>query len=550
MSALATLAQPIERATPFEVVVEPRRPTFELIHSTDSVEHGSEPETGDVLQARALVARFPDSPTALGRLAQALMFDERREEAMGVAQSVGEHVETHPEISALLIAGYVLLRLGEPEKAEVLVGKNSAGAASVLLARCALARGEVELALKRLTGVRTYDAAVLSGSILLELGRFADAVHAYRMAVALGPTTSDIMLGLAHAHNALGARGQALRAATVATGLSPLRIDAASMLAFLRFEHGDAEGASSELQRVAHLRPTSVRPPMYLASLQFALGFRAEALKDMKRLASSKDHRFWRASPDERNQLETMTLLSRARLGELAPENVYKRLLKLWISSDFKNELAGQMAVLSLSRREQAAELRPLVDAMQASVSARGVHWGLYQLAYLEERFTDAISEARSWLASEPLNYSAAAALMTLVGDVHHDLDGAVQVGREFRRRSPSDGHMVNTLAYYLILAGDTVGARRLLDLPVPETPYIVATRGLLALHDGRLDEGRQLYRNAVALAGGSLGELIQIRLGFALKALGQPVPEMPDLTPWREDLRFVLMERFHGFTL
>ena len=61
---------------------------------------------------------------------------------------------------------------------------------------------------------------------------------------------------------------------------------------------------------------------------------------------------------------------------------------------------------------------------------------------------------------------------------------------------------LLNNLAYNYLLREDTVSARRILDkVRADDSLYINATRGLLLIKEGNIEEGRRLYRQAELLA-------------------------------------------------
>jgi Flp pilus assembly protein TadD len=62
---------------------------------------------------------------------------------------------------------------------------------------------------------------------------------------------------------------------------------------------------------------------------------------------------------------------------------------------------------------------------------------------------------------------------------------------------------LVNNYAYCLILRGELAKAREVLDKHKEESLVpLVATRGLLLIKEGNIQEGRRFYNRAVALAG------------------------------------------------
>jgi tetratricopeptide (TPR) repeat protein len=531
------------------------KPTRDLSLVPPGLQGMADTGTREVQHARQVLERFPSSSTARCRLAQALFAGGEPTEAVEVAQTVVDHSAGRADRPSVLAAAYVLLAAGRADLVNDAVRGFDDTAARVVRARAAVTLNELDVALQCLEGTASYDAAITRGSILMALSRHAEAVHAYRQAIEFGHVTSDIMLNLAQAHEATGSTANALRAATVATGLSPLRIDAAVVLAFMRFENGDKDGAFAELQRVQAIRPTSIRPPLFLATLRFVMGDYAPALQEMRLLRRSTDPRFWKATQPERDLLETIMVLSRMRVGDLTAAHGRNRLLQLWVQSDYVNEVAGQAALAGYVLRSDAKALRSVVEKFAAVVPPRRAHWAQYQLALIEERFDDALLEAKEWLRVNPTSFPAAAAVMSIECDIRHDPAAAVQVGKKFRCRAPKSVDMVNTLAYYLILAGDLEEAGRLLALPVPQAPNITATRGLWAIYSGRVEEGRALYQQAAAMAAQSpggvpLSDLILIRMAFALRAIGAAPVTPPNTKAWRDNVQFLMMEKYHGFSL
>lgn len=94
-----------------------------------------------------------------------------------------------------------------------------------------------------------------------------------------------------------------------------------------------------------------------------------------------------------------------------------------------------------------------------------------------------------------------------LLVDERPDLGAALQVLVEGNERYPNDPGIVNNLAYAYLIHGDTARARAVLErLPESDGKRVVitATKGLLCIREGNLDEGARLYREASRIASDS----------------------------------------------
>jgi tetratricopeptide (TPR) repeat protein len=111
----------------------------------------------------------------------------------------------------------------------------------------------------------------------------------------------------------------------------------------------------------------------------------------------------------------------------------------------------------------------------------------------------------------EPLRHSPKAntQLFALLSAIYADrllaYDRAVEMGIEGLRRFPHYPTLANNVAYALAMKGDTRRALEFLNQAEAPTStqltHITATRGLVALREGKLGEGRALYEEALAMA-------------------------------------------------
>jgi len=91
--------------------------------------------------------------------------------------------------------------------------------------------------------------------------------------------------------------------------------------------------------------------------------------------------------------------------------------------------------------------------------------------------------------------------------DIEEDTDSALEVLENGLNNHPDSIPLVNNYAYCLILRGELAKAREVLDKHKEESHVpLLATRGLLLIKEGNVQEGRRLYNSAVTLAGNDKG--------------------------------------------
>lgn len=132
------------------------------------------------------------------------------------------------------------------------------------------------------------------------------------------------------------------------------------------------------------------------------------------------------------------------------------------------------------------------------------------RLAYLKARYylhTEAYEESLKHvllaLKDEPTEADIYGTASYLYFEIYGDYAKAVELVKEGLRRSPSKAGLVNNLAYYYIMSGDLDRGRQLLAQmstgDSERVPFLDATRGLLSIKEGRLNEGERLYNLAIS---------------------------------------------------
>ena len=112
---------------------------------------------------------------------------------------------------------------------------------------------------------------------------------------------------------------------------------------------------------------------------------------------------------------------------------------------------------------------------------------------------------ATEWSTAELLNPAAANSAMLWSAYVSLDWSKAARTGASLLRRFPYDATVANNVAFLSILAGKVALAEKALDgieAKSYEKGYVIlATRGLVDIAKGELQEGLRSYRRAAELA-------------------------------------------------
>ena len=93
-------------------------------------------------------------------------------------------------------------------------------------------------------------------------------------------------------------------------------------------------------------------------------------------------------------------------------------------------------------------------------------------------------------------------ALSTILIDVIGDTERALELLSRGLKKHPESIPLINNYAYALVMEDKLVEARRVLDKVKDENyVFLNATRGLLLIREGNINEGRRYYNKAMELA-------------------------------------------------
>lgn len=529
------------------------------------VEYLKAREAGRIAQARALVDTRPDSPIAWARLAQVLMGEGDVSGAVEAAHRVvtlrtmahGEQLGSASDM-ALFIAARVLATGGEGDEAEeILEGMQGDGPWAWLYAALAERRGDYALALERLREVKTADGAALRGYLLLKLNRPQLSLSELRVAQRAGSVSPSLLMNFAYAYANLGSLPKAIRSARHAVALAPTSASASFNLASYLRAANRAEEALEELRRQASaIGYTSSQIASATADALVALGRPRDALRELRRAQHHSDRS---TEPRRTAELMANTALLEWKFGDRDRESLVEIL---------QNQIAliGPYLPLSLMLADVASTTRvhdQLVahfNFLKNSVSADELLSLMTRILILEGDIAGAANCAVEYANANPLDSDAVRFAVILSGQGTGNYSAAADLGLEGHRRTPNDLMLLNNTAFCLALAGRVDEANRLLEGQELENVFLVATRGLVDLAAGKVEQGLARYDEAASRLGSEISDpeevsqferLLRAQEAVVIHQLGldehllvrdRSVVSVPE--DWASDPRYLILRR------
>jgi tetratricopeptide (TPR) repeat protein len=125
-----------------------------------------------------------------------------------------------------------------------------------------------------------------------------------------------------------------------------------------------------------------------------------------------------------------------------------------------------------------------------------------FEMLDLHEQSLQELEELGALKDAGPAAYAALGGQLV---DLRSDFGRGIAVLKEGHGKFPRDPVLINNLAYALLMKGDVVEARRILELAPRKkerwSVFLAATWGLLRLKEGDVPGGANLYREAEELA-------------------------------------------------
>lgn len=503
---------------------------------------------GDVTtDALWLANRHPQSAAAQARLAQAFLATRSIDDTRRTALRSGHLAVNQKDIPALVVSAATLVAIGDWGHAEEILSLTAGDQATrVYWAACAVQRRDWSQALARLGDLDDFESSHMAAWIALQQRDFQTAIRNFRAAMRYDDPSPDLMVDLGFAYASIGARRKAERTTSIAVRMAPHDLRAGFNLVTFRTAIRDYEGAFKELDRLQTVVSNDLRVPMAKASLYQLVGEPSRAQRELQIVMASQ--RFWSADPLQKEELRAMESMIGFDSGRLSRDDLISRLEKAIDRTEARSMLIGQgLANVYSTSRRNAAKLRTLIEQMATIHPQEALYAPMARLAIAEHDYDSAVDLSRRWLEYEPFNvWAGAQSTYVLISLAQYE--DAAKLGTAFLTRVDDRALVLNNTAYALAMLGDQVRARDLLKKAEKDSPEIVATRALIDLLSGNIDEGRTGYLKAAQLAEQNgqvvLAVLVRIKLEKVLASLGiEPDTKIEVPEELRDDPRFELIE-------
>ena len=512
----------------------------------------SHPIEGDLLQARDLAGKFPDSPTALARLAISEASFGNRGSAWEAAQTVLQNEIF--DAPACIAVSQVAANLGEIRAAEyglrrVLESSSAkSGAkrsAAVLAARLAIQQGYLDRALELLEKHESEAGAALKGALLVQLGRCHNAIRELRFALRNIPDSPSTLCNLGYAYALAGSLSKAIRATSAAVALAPADRIVSLNLAFFLLSQGETSKALLAIDRFAAHYPNDVQLEIAAVAVLHIEGDLKGALRCLQRADASLDIKD--DSSVSRQELRFYINLLRT------PANPSKEVLASAFKALKRCDYASEMLARLLPQVAQTIADLPILETVYAELTKRFNRSVLLaveqQVAFLRVDFDRSLEVALQRVEAEPFSAAAHIFATYLMSLYKGDYQKAAQIGLAGVKCGIGNSVLRNNVAFALALAGDLDGAERVLP-DFSECDFALPTLGLIKVVRGEINEGITLYeeseRRFRSTGDSNTADIIVLSKALAMVAGGHRISEdyLSGLDRYKDtDPRFVLTQ-------
>lgn len=217
------------------------------------------------------------------------------------------------------------------------------------------------------------------------------------------------------------------------------------------------------------------------------------------------------AGPAERSRVYNNLGCASAALGEkLKAETFFRNALKK--SPDVVGDAHANLVDLLVEQRryDEAFLLLRTVEHQHPDAFKRPMwqlrfsllvaHYHLYKKDY--EKASHYLLEAQK---TDQENVASYVGISYLLSELKADYGGAIKSLQVGLRKAPDNVMLLNNLAYSYLMMGNVEKGRSILDSitnqDALENPHLFATRGLLLIKEGAIEEGAHLYNQAANLA-------------------------------------------------
>lgn len=432
---------------------------------------------GDLVQARVAIHKAlelaPDEPSVKALLGRILILEGKADEAISIYRdfAVGD-----ANVAAKETIGVLLLAMGKAEEAiaemkEALEQKKNRpsihynlGVAHIVKGKCGRAISYFRKALQLDENMNMAYGGIAIAHIIL--GQLTKAEKMFRIAVQIDPTHPMMKLNLGRV---LVMQNKWEEATILLQGLVqdyPNYWKARKVLAETYFKTHRHKDAAAQFGRVLEV----VRTGKYVMDLSDILN--ATGISLVLSGAREAGEKLLKESIDVSHRTNTVALMN------LAYNYIYSN--KLVKAADLIQELT---------------ETWPKDIKVQVLLAT---------FKYFSQDYEPAMEVTRNILCEDPTNLDAASILACILDDVYEDHHSAERILIPLRDKHGKNNKFLNNLAYTLILQGKYGEAQQVLEKIYPEVgffePISTATRGLLHLKRGDVQEGTRLYNEAARI--------------------------------------------------
>ena len=516
------------RASRISVPPVPEQPASDTAGKSEDV---AEHVDGDLLQARALAHKHPNSPTTLARLATSeLSFGNRVSARKAAERTLKSDILDPP---AMLVAAHTFMALGEIDSAERALhtvlnasdpGQGAKRAAAALAARVAAHNGEPQRALELLGQCDDLAGLSLKGSLLVETGQYHDAIRVLRAALHDAPDSPAALCNLGYAFAAAGSVRKAKRMTRAAVALDPTDRTAGLNLAALLLPDETLE-AVDVIDRLISFHPDEVQLVRAAAAVLRDAGDGTGASRRLRRFRGSG--RLLDATPAEREELNLdILLLSEQRM---APSSVFKHAARALNECDFRSVSIARVLSAAATTSRNLPALEEAYDKLSRHHERAELLAVEHAMALHRFDFDRCIDVGAEWVRHEPFSAEAHIAATCMLASYAGRYGEAARVGIGGLRRGIHSDGLRNNTAFALAMDAKPDQAARVLP-DSPDCELALATAGLIEAVRGNVERGIKMYEecaNQLRSDGhDEVAELVSLYQVLAEVAGGRKLPE------------------------
>jgi len=424
----------------------PRRIQYALF----KFKSGDVPGAKAVLQA--ILARTPDNFTAMLRLTELAITENKLDEADRILEAALRRDGAHPEVLSMAVR--LAMSRGDSEKALAKAISLTTLFPQSLEAHCEMAkiyavRGEFSNAVDSLNRALAInpeykDALVLLGSIDVQQGNNSAAVTTLRKLLEKHPQLVEAHFVLAEAYRGLKDFQSALAVYTTLEAIPPVdpRVYFLKGLTLRQLKRNDA--ARTAFEQAASVNPTSLKPLEQLSEIDMQEGKQDRAQKRLEAAIASRP-----------KDAELYVLLGRLKFFRGNPSQAEMDLRKA-IEFD-PNQVSAYtlLAKIYLDSNDVTRAMENLKEVQKRNPKDTGALLMLGSIHEQQKQYTSARDAYGQALLANAQFAPALNNLANLYLTQFNDVEKAYQYARRAREASPSDPVVADTMGWTLHKRGE-----------------------------------------------------------------------------------------------